>query len=77
MLNKYIMSAQKVLRRLEGTPIIVKPDNSVQVTYDYDTYSALFEVLVAVSKETVKDTDTYSPIVKELPKPEDYHREKV
>ena len=76
MLNKHIVSAQRVLRKLEGTPIIVKPDNSVQVTYDYDTYSSLFEILVAVSKEYVAYPEPVNPVIQSVPVTE-YHREKV
>lgn len=66
--NKHIMSAQQVLRKLEGTPIIVRPDNTIQVTYDHDTYRALFEVIVAVAETPVYDTPiSVTP----------YHREKV
>lgn len=75
MTNNIIVKAQKVLRKLEGTPIVVQPDNSVRVTYDYDTYSALFEVLVAVSKESIREIDlpeyTYPKSITE------YHREKI
>ena len=76
MTHKTIMQAQKVLRKLEGTPIIVKPDNSVQVTYEHETYSALFEVLVAVSKEQLGESETVapSPYAQSIT---EYHREKV
>ena len=72
MLSKYIVKAQKVLSKLDGTPIIVNPDNSVQVTYDGDTYRMLLEVLVACSGET---TDNGHPL--EAPVITPTHRERV
>ena len=74
MLSRHIVNAQKVLRKLEGTPIIVKPDNSVQVTYDSETYKMLLEVIVACSEERV-EVEESRPL--ERPVMPSYHRERV
>lgn len=80
MTNKQIMDAQKVLRRLEGTPVKIQNDKGMvywQVTYDNDTYSNLLNVVTAVANTPIKEVYTqpirditYESVV-------DYHRDKI
>lgn len=83
------MDAQKVLRRLEGTPVrISNKEGQVfwQVTYDNDLYNDLLNVVIAVAKIPIKDinTTTYSGAYTRdamgnlQPDPVvEYHREKI
>lgn len=80
MTNKQIIDAQKILRKLEGTPTkFYREDGEPfwQVTYDDATYRDLLNVLVAVSHTPIKETvssfvrDTaYESVI-------DYHRDKI
>lgn len=80
MTNKQIIDAQKILRRLEGTPVKVCSDSgqvSWQVTYDDGTYRTLLNLLTTVatipikeSKETFVRNTAYESVV-------DYHRDKI
>ena len=91
MTNKQIVDAQKVLRRLEGTPVKIQNDSGQvfwQVTYDNETYNNLLNVVTAVASTPIKEsyTTTYvNPNVNpnNLP-PEatvisvmDYHRDRI
>lgn len=66
--QKHIIDAQAVVRKIESTPIIVNPDNSIRVTYDHATYNKLLGVLVAVADSSLDARATF---------PTDYHREKI
>ena len=68
MTNKQIFMAQKILRKLDGTPIRMSGDRkTVQVTYDMDTYNNLIDVIMAVANTPI--VETY-----ELP---GYHRDRI
>ena len=77
MTNKQIMDAQKILLRLEGTPVkLYREDGQAffQVTFDSTTYNDLLNIVVAVSKTPrrenfVRDTAFESVV--------DYHRDKI
>ena len=72
------MDAQKILRRLEGTPIkVINESGNIfwQVTYDDETYRNLLNVVGTVSRIPVKEPtfvrDTvYESVI-------DYHRDKI
>ena len=51
MTNKQILTAQKILRKLDGIPIKVTNDGRsiIQVTYDLDTYNMLLGTLSDVA----------------------------
>ena len=81
MINKQIMEAQKILRKLDGTPVKVYNDHGEvfwQVTYDDNTYNTLLNILDSIAKTPIKEyynmpsypQPTYYP-------PADYHREKI
>ena len=77
MTNKQIVSAQRVLRRLEGTPLkVFREDGQVcwQVTYDNETYNALLDIVATVANTSIQDNYSkptiYEPIM-------DYHRDKI
>ena len=78
MTNKQILNAQKVLRKLESTPVkVYRGDGTVcwQVTYDNETYRDLLNVVTTVANIPVKEPtfvrDTaYESVV-------DYHRDKI
>lgn len=80
MTNKQIMDAQKILRRLEGTPVNVYGDNGKvfwQVTYDDDTYRDLLNVVTAVARIPVKEVYTQPIRDTEFESITDYHRDKI
>ena len=76
MLNKHIVEAQKVLKRLDGTPVKFLGGDGKQhwqVTYDDDTYNSLIGVLEAVAHTPMKEYVESAPVI-ELP---EYHRNKI
>ena len=74
MTNKQIIDAQRVLKRLEGTPVRVDREHGQtvwQVTYDDNTYNALLGVIDAVAHIPLKEyLPPYQP-------PADYHRDRI
>jgi hypothetical protein len=71
--QKQIVAAQKILRRLDKTPIkLMRADGKVcfQVTYESDMYNDLLNII-----ETVADTPLYNQTTFDTPI--NYHREKV
>lgn len=85
MTNKQIVEAQKLLRKLDGTPVKVYNEQGNvfwQVTYDNDTYSSLINVLEAVAKLPIKEytvypQPAYSSYTQPDSTPTEYHREKI
>ena len=82
MTNKQIVEAQKLLRKLDGTPVKVYNEQGNvfwQVTYDNDTYSSLINVLEAVAKTPIKEYTTSTNSLYSLYQQpsKDYHREKI
>ena len=75
MTNKQIISAQKVLRVLESTPIIMERDK-VQVTYDMETYNDLLGIITDVANTPLKEYGA-RVIPNTYVQPIDYHREKI
>ena len=77
MTNKQIMDAQKILRRLESTPVRLCSDDGHtfwQVTYDNETYNDLLNVVSAVAKIPVKETFVRDVVYESVV---DYHRDKI
>ena len=82
MTNKQIIDAQKILRSLEGTPTkFYREDGEAfwQVTYDNDTYNALLNIIVAVSRIPIKETYIRESYVRDTAYESvvDYHRDKI
>ena len=84
MTNKQIMDAQKVLRKLDSTPVkFYGKDGGLywQVTYDNDTYNKLLNVVTAVANTPVKEPNIVreQPIVRDVMYESvvDYHRDKI
>ena len=80
MTNKQILSAQKVLRRLEGTPVKFYGDSGKQywqVTYDDITYRELLSVVTAVANIPVKEINTQPIRDTAFESITDYHRDKI
>lgn len=87
MTNKQIVDAQKVLRRLEGTPVKVQNDSGQvfwQVTYDNETYNNLLNVVTAVASTPIKESYTTTYVNPNNLPPEatvisamDYHRDRI
>lgn len=87
MTNKQIVDAQKILRRLEGTPVRLQNDSGQlfwQVTYDDRTYNDLLGLVVAVAQTPLKESYTTTYVNPNNLPPEasvisvmDYHREKI
>ena len=72
--DKQIMKAQRVLRKLDATPVKLTRGDGVicfQVTYDNTTYNELLSVLNDVASEPLRCQA--EPIISIA----DYHREKV
>lgn len=73
MTQKQIVDAQKLLRKLESTPVKFYNESGIpywQVTYDNDTYNALLGIISDIAR-----TPLYTQTQFELG--ENYHREKV
>jgi hypothetical protein len=71
--NKQIFDAQKVLSKLQGTPVRLFNETGQafwQVTYDDETYKLLLNVVSAVANTPIRSTY-------EVIEPQDYHREKI
>ena len=85
MTNKQIVEAQKLLRKLDGTPVKVyneQGDVYWQVTYDNSTYSSLINIIETVSKLPIKEyatypQPTYPSYAQPASNPIEYHREKI
>lgn len=82
MTNKQIMSAQKVLRKLEGTPVkFYREDGEAfwQVTYDNATYINLLDIVSSVANTPIKEQYVYSQPVRDVAYESvvDYHRDKI
>lgn len=87
MTNKQIIDAQKILRKLEGTPTkFYREDGEAfwQVTYDNETYNNLLNVVTAVANTPIKESYTATYVNQNNLPPEvpvisvmDYHREKI
>ena len=73
MTQKQIVDAQRLLRKLESTPVKVSGVGGKvywQVTYDNETYKSLLGILSDIAK-----TPIYTQTQFEMT--ENYHREKV
>lgn len=73
MTQRQIVEAQKLLRKLESTPVKVFGESGLtywQVTYDNDTYNALLGIISDIAK-TPLNTPTQFDVV------ENYHRDRV
>ena len=73
MTQKQIVDAQRLLRKLESTPVKFYGANGKQywqVTYDNDTYSALLSVISDVAKTPMLTQNSFDVV-------ENYHREKM
>lgn len=73
MEQKTIISAQKVLRSLDKTPVkVMRGDGEVcwQVTFDNSTYNSLLSIISEVANTQIHSAPTIESIV-------EYHREKV
>lgn len=71
--NKHIIEAQRILKRLEGTPVRVQREHGEtvwQVTYDDDTYNNLLTVITEVANTPLREAPIPQAII-------DYHREKI
>ena len=85
MINKQIIEAQKLLRKLEGEPVKVYNEQGTtfwQVTYSNESYNSLLNIVEAVAKTPIKEytaypQQTYSTYAQPNATPIDYHREKV
>lgn len=81
MTNRQIVEAQRILKRLEGTPVRIDKEHGEtfwQVTYDDDTYNKLLSLVEAVAKTPMKEVNydmspDGNPIISSTP----YHREKI
>ena len=83
MTNKQIVDAQRILRRLEGTPVRFTNSNGQvfwQITYDDDTYRSLLNVVGSVASIPIKEVHTNTqPTVRDtaFESVTDYHRDKI
>lgn len=73
MTQKQIVDAQRLLRKLESTPVKFYGESGIQywqVTYDNETYNALLGIISDIAR-----TPLYTQTQFEVT--ENYHREKV
>lgn len=73
MTNKQIFDAQKVLTKLQGTPVRLYNQSGQsfwQVTYDNETYNLLLGVVTAVAELPIRSISTF-------PDEQDYRRERI
>ena len=73
MTNKQIFAAQKVLTKLQGTPVRLFNETGQafwQVTYDNETYNMLLEVVTAVAETPIRTISTF-------PDEQEYRRERI
>lgn len=82
MTNKQIMDAQKILRKLDSTPVRISNSSGQvfwQVTYDNDTYNDLMNLIVAVSRTPIKEAYIKESFVRDTAYESvvDYHRDKI
>jgi hypothetical protein len=83
MTNKQIVEAQKLLRRLDGTPVKVYNEQGEvywQITYDNATYNSLVNIIEAVAKTPIREYTTNTNSLPNLYYQQpttDYHREKI
>jgi len=84
MINgKHIISAQKLLRKLESEPVKVINEQGIvswQVTYSNSSYVELLKIVEAVANTPMGDYDNSSytqPEVKQFISTTDYHRDKI
>ena len=73
MTNQHIIDAQRVLKRLESTPVKVEREHGEtvwQVTYDDDTYNKLLNVITEVAKTPLREAPIPQAII-------EYHRDKI
>ena len=76
------MDAQKILRRLDSTPVRVQNSSGQvfwQVTYDNNTYNDLLNVVTAVAKTPIREySQPVQPIRETVYESViDYHRDKI
>ena len=85
MTNKQIVEAQKLLRKLESTPVRVQNEQGMmfwQVTYDDSTYRMLLKILTDVASIPIKEYDYTPRYVSNTVQPSTesvttYHRDKI